>query len=184
MTSPKNRAVILDRDGVINVDKGYVHTMADFELLPRVTEALKLLPRDFKLIIITNQSGIGRGFYTQNQFLEFMDAVKDLLSKKGIRLDRVYHCPHLPWDNCRCRKPATSLLKQAAREFNLDLKRCFVVGDQTSDIKMGQDGGCYSILVQTGSGGEDRKYPIRPEYVARDLYDAIRHIVEEQNESA
>jgi D-glycero-D-manno-heptose 1,7-bisphosphate phosphatase len=172
----KNRAVILDRDGVLNVDKGYVHRMEDFELLPRVIDALQLLPEDFRLIIITNQSGIGRGFYTEEQFLELMRNVKRLFAQDGIHVDEVYYCPHLPSDNCSCRKPATELLERAVAQFGLDRKRCFVIGDHTSDIKMGEDGGCRTILVKTGFGGTDGKYRIDPEYVAQDLYDAIRYV--------
>lgn len=177
MDFQKNKAVILDRDGVINVDKGYVHRMEDFELLPRVIDALKLLPEDFKLIIITNQSGIARELYTREQYLELTRVMRELFTKKGIRLDRVYHCPHLPSDNCGCRKPATVLLERAVKEFNLNPKKCFVIGDKTSDIKMGEAKGCRTILVKTGFGGRDEKYPISPEYVAQDLYDAICYIL-------
>ncbi|MHA2600934.1 MAG: D-glycero-alpha-D-manno-heptose-1,7-bisphosphate 7-phosphatase [Candidatus Thorarchaeota archaeon SMTZ1-83] len=172
----KNRAVILDRDGVLNVDKGYVHRIEDFQLLPRVIDALQLLPEDFRLIIITNQSGIGRGFYTEEQFLELMRNVKRLLARDGIHIDKVYYCPHLPSDNCSCRKPHTDLLERAVDEFGLDPKRCVVIGDHTSDIKMGEDGGCRTILVKTGLGGTDGMYPINPEYIAQDLYDAIHYI--------
>jgi len=167
----------LDRDGVINVDKGYVHKMEDFELLPRVGEALRLLPPDFKLVVITNQSGIMRGVYTESQFLSFMNSVKELLLEQGVRLDAVYHCPHLPSEDCDCRKPRMALFEKACEEFDLDPKRCFVIGDQTSDIKMGQDGGCQTILVKTGRGGEDGNYSVTPDYVAQDLYDAVRYIL-------
>lgn len=177
MTFSKNRAVILDRDGVINVDKGYVHRMEDFDLLPGVIDALQLLPEDFKLIIITNQSGIARGFYTEEQFLQFMRNVEDLFSGKGIHIDKVYYCPHLPSDNCKCRKPATELLERAVKEFELDPKRSFVIGDHTSDIKMGEDAGCRTILVKTGFAGQNGKHLVNPEYVAQDLYDAIRYLL-------
>jgi D-glycero-D-manno-heptose 1,7-bisphosphate phosphatase len=173
----KNRAVILDRDGVINEDRGYVHTLEDFELLPRVAEALRLLPQDFRRIVITNQSGIMRGLYSEKQFLSLMSSVRELLLKEGVHFDAVYHCPHLPTEDCDCRKPRTALLEQAIEEFDLDPKKCFVIGDQTSDIKMGEDGGCRTILVKTGRGGEDGNYCVKPNYVAQDLYDAVRYIL-------
>lgn len=173
--SLKNRAVILDRDGVINLDKGYIHRIEDFELLPKVIDALRLIPPDFKLIVITNQSGIARGLYTEDQFLTLTERIKELLSEKGIQLDRVYYCPHSPSDNCRCRKPGTALLEQAIKDFDLDPNRCWVIGDKASDIKMGETAGCHTILVNATS--QDELYLVNPEYVAEDLYDAICHIL-------
>lgn len=177
MRPSKNKAVILDRDGVINVNKGYVHKLEDFEFLPKAIAALKRLPKDFKLIIITNQSGIGRGFYTEKQFLSFSKVVEDLLLQQGIRIDKTYYCPHPPEINCECRKPKPALLKKAIKDFNLDVKSCFVIGDKTADIKMGETCGCHTILVKTGYGGKDKEYAVNPNYIAEDLYDAVTYIL-------
>ena len=172
-----NRAVILDRDGVINVDKGYVHRMEDFELLPGLIDALGLLPGDFKLIVITNQSGIGRGFYTDKEFQGFTDQVIEYLLERGVRLHGVYYCPHVPADKCSCRKPNPALLERAIEEFHLDPKKCFVIGDDSSDIEMGEALGCHTIFLQREDRGRRARYPTRPEHVACDMMDAVRYIL-------
>jgi D,D-heptose 1,7-bisphosphate phosphatase len=184
MASPTNRAVILDRDGVINVDRGYVHRLEDFELIPGVLEALGLLPADFKIVIVTNQSGIGRGLFTHEQFRGFMEVLQETLSQRQIRLDGVYYCPHTPSEGCTCRKPATGLLDQAVNELGLDRRRSYVIGDQTSDIKMGEDGGCRTILVKTGTAGRDGRFSVNPDCVAEDLHEAIQYVLGEESGNA
>ena len=181
MTSPANRAVILDRDGVINVDRGYVHRVEDFELMPGVLEALQMLPGDFRIVIVTNQSGIARGFFTSDKFQSFMGVIEKTFTRNSIRLDRVYYCPHHPSENCRCRKPTNGMLDRVDEELGLDRRRSYVIGDQTSDIKMGEDGGCPTILVRTGAKGRDDRFQVSPDYVAEDLREAIGYVLREES---
>src|SRR3989344_1756862 len=141
-----NAAIFLDRDGVIVEDVGYAHKIGDFKLIPKAVEGLKLL-KNYKLFIITNQSGIGRGHYKIEDFLNFNVHLIDALKKNKIKIERTYFCPHKPEDNCDCRKPKVKLLKAAEKEFGIDLKKSFVIGDKTADIEMGRNAGCKKILV-------------------------------------
>ena len=115
------KAVFIDRDGVITEDPGYVHKLEDFKLISNSVEGLKLL-KNYKLFIITNQSGIGRGIYKQEDFLGFNNHLMKELEKHNIKIEKTYYCPHKPEDNCDCRKPKTRFLKDAEKDFNIDLK--------------------------------------------------------------
>ncbi len=174
----KNKFVMLDRDGVINFDPGYVHKIKDFKLLSGVVDALKLL-KDFKFIIITNQSGIGRGYYSEKEFHKFNDKVVGELDKKGIRIEKTYYCWHSPEERCDCRKPNPKYMKHAEKEFNIDLKGSFMIGDHPCDIGLGKNGKCTTIYLLTGHGvrhlEEARK--MNPDFIAKDLKQAALWIV-------
>lgn len=130
-----NKAIILDRDGVINRDVAYTHRIEDLEILPGAIKGLqKIKKADYLIIIISNQSGIGRGYYTKNDLSTFNQYLFKLLSNHQITIDGFYYCPHHPQDNCKCRKPNSGLLRQAIKDFSLDIKKCIVVGDQDSDF--------------------------------------------------
>ena len=173
-----NKAVFLDRDGTINIDYGYVHKIKDFIFIPKAIEALRLLEKsEYKIVIITSQSGIGRNYYTEQEFLVLNEYMKDELGKNGVRVDGVYYCPHAPEGGCECRKPKTKMLEDAAKDLGIDLNQSYVVGDKTADIKMGEDAGCKAILVKTGKGGKDSKYSINPDFVAEDLFRAVEWIL-------
>ena len=171
----KYNAVILDRDGVIVDDTCHPHKIEDFKLIPKAVEGLKLL-KDYKLIIITNQSGIGRGIYTVENFVEFNNHLLDELKKHGIKIEKTYYCPHKPEDNCDCRKPKIKLLKSAEKDFNINLKKSFIIGDRKSDIELGKNAGSKTILVLSGNG-INAKDEINPDYVAKDLLDATKWIL-------
>lgn len=149
------KAIFLDRDGTINKDTGYVSQIKEFEFLPGVVEALKILnDLGFLLIIITNQSGIARGFYSENDFVKLDNWMRSELLKHGIRISKTYYCPHLSISNipkyrkaCQCRKPKTGLFEQAIREFNIDLKNSFVIGDHMRDCELARKNKCYGMLV-------------------------------------
>ena len=129
-----NKAIFLDRDGTINVDKHYLYKIEDFEFLPGAIEALKLFQgKKFKLIIITNQSGIARGYYTIDDFYKLHDYINNELKKYSIKIDGVYFCPHLH-EKCNCRKPKTGLFYQAAKDFNIDFSESFAIGDKKRDL--------------------------------------------------
>jgi D,D-heptose 1,7-bisphosphate phosphatase len=171
-------AVFIDRDGVINVDYGYVHRVEDFEFIPGSVQALKRLSRsDYNIIVITDQSGIGKGYYTKDDLVAVHAYMEQELDKQGIKVDAIYYCDHAPEDNCDCRKPKVKNLEKAARDFSLDLSRCWLIGDKTRDIQTGKNAGCRTILVMTGKGGSDKDFEVRPDVVAKDLKEAVGRIL-------
>ena len=136
------KALFLDRDGVINIDHGYVYKVADFEFVPGVLAMCKrFFLADYQLVIVTNQSGIARGFYQQEDFESLTTWLKAQFEKNGSPLAGVYHCPHGPDDNCRCRKPRPGMLLQAARELNLTLSESIMIGDKASDMIAAKEAG-------------------------------------------
>lgn len=166
----KNRAVFLDRDGVINEDYGFVHDVKRFKFIQGSIEGLQLISKKgYKLIIVTNQSGIGRGYYTEEDFKRVNEYMLEELRKKGVMIHKVYYCLHKPEDNCECRKPGIKFIREAEKEFNLDLRKCYVIGDKTADIKMGTDAGCKTIVVRTGEAGNDGKFKIKADFTADNL---------------
>lgn len=175
MLKTNNKAVFLDRDGVIVEDKGYTHQIENFKLLPKVIEGLKMLS-GYRLFIVTNQSGIARGFYTLSDFEKFNSHLFGKLKRHGIKIEKTYYCPHKPEDGCECRKPKARLLKEAEEEFGIDLKSSFVVGDKKSDIEMGKNSGCRTVLVLSGNGIQ-AKDEAKPDYLARDLVEAAKWIL-------
>ncbi len=175
-------AIFLDRDGTINIDKNYVYKIEDWEFLPNAIEGLRELSlKGYKLVIITNQSGIGRGYYTCHDMEKLHHHVISLLKKNSIAIAGIYYCPHEPSDNCRCRKPETELLKKAATELNINIEESYFIGDKTCDIKMGKDGGCKTIMVKTGKGGKDGEYNVLPDFIVSDLYEAAKLIVSSES---
>jgi len=176
-----NRAVFLDRDGVINKEIDYAHKIEDFVLLPNVIEALKLLTEtDYKIIVVSNQAGIAKGIHSKQDADKLFAYMKKILSEKGIRIDAVHYCPHHPDDGCECRKPNIGMLKKAEKEFDIDLSKSFIIGDKTSDIKAGENAGCTTILVKTGYGGKDGKNKAKPDFVADDLMEAVKIILSDK----
>ncbi len=167
------RAVFMDRDGTINVDFGYVYRKQNLRFLPNAVRGLRLL-QDFKylLIIVSNQSGIGRGYYTLRDYRQFTNHFLSFLKSKGVRIHAEYMCPHKPSAHCTCRKPKLKNYKKAIREFVIDTKASFVIGDKTEDIRAGSLLGCRTILVKTGKAGKDNQYEVSPDYRATNLYDA------------
>ncbi|MDF2550641.1 MAG: D-glycero-beta-D-manno-heptose,7-bisphosphate 7-phosphatase [Chlamydiales bacterium] len=163
----KRKVIFLDRDGTINVDppQGYAHRIADFAFEEGAREGLKLLQSmGFSLTIVTGQSGIGRGFYTEDDFANFQRHLLAELALDGIQIDHTYFCPHHPTQalppyrvDCRCRKPGIALIERAIHDYQLDgievdLAASFVIGDKTDDGMMGNRAGCRSLLVTTKSG--------------------------------
>lgn len=175
----KKIAVFLDRDGTINEEMGYLNHPDRFHLLPHVSEAIKKLNQAGILVIVaTNQSGAARGFFPMQMIEIINEEMKRLLSQESAYLDKIYVCPHSPEDNCSCRKPKTGMLEEAARDFDLDLKNCFVVGDRIRDIEWAHRVGAKGILVLTGYGKGEYEYMFdrwkeKPEYIAENLYQAV-----------
>jgi len=171
--SYSNKALILDRDGTINIDYGYVHKIENFELVPGTIPALKKLQQNFSLFIHTNQSGIGRGYYTEKEFHKINNHMLTIFETHGIKIKEVVFCPHSPEKNCNCRKPKHSLSQKLIEKYNIDIKNSFIIGDKTSDIKLAENLGMKSVLVQTGLAGKDKKYKVEPTYIVKNLLESL-----------
>lgn len=142
------KAVFLDRDGTINVDYGYVSKVEKFVILPGAIEGLKKMRgMNYLLIIISNQSGIGRGYYSIPDYEKVMETMHQQLGLHGITLDDCFYCPHSPESNCSCRKPGTKMIEEAVRKWDVNVKESFFIGDKESDIKAGKKSGLKTILV-------------------------------------
>ncbi|NTV24284.1 MAG: D-glycero-beta-D-manno-heptose 1,7-bisphosphate 7-phosphatase [Nanoarchaeota archaeon] len=171
------KAVFLDRDGTINVDHNYVSKIDKFEFLPGAISGMRRFSElGYGLVIITNQSGIGRGLYTEEDYKTLMEHMKQMLRKEGIELLGEYHCSHLPEIKCKCRKPGTDLIHQAMKDNNITAEGSFMIGDKTTDILAGKNAGLKTILVMTGKAGKDKTYTAAPDIVALDLEDAAAKI--------
>ena len=170
------KAVFLDRDGTIARDVNYCRRAEDFEILPSVPQAIRLLnQRGFKVVVVTNQSGIARGYFTEANLLQIHQYMKEELAKHGAQVDAIYYCPHHPDDGCRCRKPKPGLLVKAAQDLGIDLGRSFVIGDAGRDIEAGKAAGCQTVLVTNGaSTGNDITEP--PDHIADSVFQAVQWI--------
>ena len=175
-----NRAVFLDRDGTMAKDVHYCSRPEDFELFPNTAKAIKLLSEHgFKVIVITNQSGVARGYFTEETLAAIHEKMKRELAKGSAWVDAVYYCPHHPDDNCECRKPKPKLVLQAAKDFDIDLEHSFVVGDLQADIDLGKAVGCRAILIRDGAAVHDRD--AKCDIVVTDLMEAVRTILNERD---
>ena len=185
----KRWGVFLDRDGVINEEVGYLDNPAALKLIPGAAHAIRCLNRvHIPVIVVTNQAGVARGYFTEQRVHEIHEALSRLLAAEGAHIDRYYYCPHHPAEgldpyrlDCECRKPKPGMLLKAAEEFNLDLKRCYFIGDKDLDIETGWRAGTHTILVLTGYGEEMwRNWPhiFKPDHVARNLQEAVEWILE------
>ncbi len=183
------KAVFLDRDGTINQEVEYLDNLSDLSLIQGVHEGIRTLNQaDFMVVVITNQSGVARGYFDEG----FVDTVHRELGKQleraGARVDKWYFCPHHPEAGrapyrqiCTCRKPATGMLEQAVQEFDIDLTHSYMVGDSLSDLQTAWNAGISSILVLTGHGRKtvaalSKAELQRIDYIAKDLLDACRWI--------
>lgn len=154
-----NKAVFLDRDGTLNVEKGYVHRIEDWAWIPGAIDALIALKKaGFLLIVITNQAGIARGYYSDAVVSRLHTRINRELKEHGAMIDGFYHCPHHPEFNeeCECRKPKSGMIYKAKRDFDITLDRSWLVGDKASDVHAGLSAGVKPILVLTGYGKRER----------------------------
>lgn len=175
-------AVFLDRDGVIIEEVDYLSRPEQLRVLAGAARAIaRLAAAGFKIIVISNQSAVARGYLTRKA----LESIHQLMSRRlralGARLDAIYYCPHHPAAGrrvrCRCRKPGTLMLERAARKFKLDLRSSFFVGDTTTDVKTARNAGCRAVLVKTGKAGRDGRYKARPEATVKDLAAAASWIL-------
>ncbi len=171
------KAVFLDRDGTISEEVNYCRRAEDLHLIPLVTEAVNLLNRSgFKVIVVTNQSGIAREYFTLETLEQIHQKMQDELAIGNAKVNAIYHCPHHPDDGCECRKPATGLLRKASHDFNVNLEASYMVGDRQTDVETGKAAGCKTVLVATGPDWENG-VSSHPDYIADNLMSAARWIV-------
>jgi histidinol-phosphate phosphatase family protein len=177
-----DKAIILDKDGTLVDDPNYyVYKLEDFKLLPGVVEGLKNLSKEFIFIIVTNQSGIGRGIFTEEDMHKFNNKLLNELKKESIDIKKIYHCPHKKEEGCSCRKPSTKYIEEAAKEFNIDIKNSWVIGDHLHDIEMGMKANCRNVYMLTGHGKKHlddlEKEGLKPDFIAEDFFKAADFIM-------
>jgi histidinol-phosphate phosphatase family protein len=170
--------VLLDRDGTLIEERNYITDAGQVELIPGAARGLRRLKEmGLKLVVITNQSALGRGYLDEAGLNTVHEKLQTLLSAEGIQLDGVYYCPHRPDDDCSCRKPRSGLVERAVEDLRFNPGESFVIGDKASDIEMGRNVGATTLLVCTGYGAQaatDGKS--RPDYVVSDLWAAAELI--------
>lgn len=175
-------AVFLDRDGTVNHDKHYLSNEKDLKIYSFVKKSiLKLRQAGFKIVIVTNQSGIARGFFSENKLKKINRKLEHLLKEQGVKIDGIYYCPHGPDDLCECRKPKPGMALQAAKDLNIDLTKSYTVGDSVRDYLLGYNFGGKGVFVLTGHGKKQflkiKKESKKPLAVSKNLYEAVKVII-------
>ena len=166
-----HKAIFLDRDGTIAGDVPYCSRPEDFELLLGAAEGIRLLnEHGFKAVVVTNQSGIARGYFTEEMLAKIHDKLQKELAKRGARVDAIYYCPHHPDDNCDCRKPKPKMVLQAAIELDIDLSQSYIIGDNVMDTELAKRAGCKAgIRISETARASD--------WVASSFRDAVEQIL-------
>lgn len=169
----RTKLLALDRDGTLIVQKHYLSCPEDIELLPRAVDALRRFQNDgYRIVLVTNQSGVGRGYFDEEQLSEVHAELTARLREAGIELDGIYYCPHAPEQDCACRKPAPGLLEAALRDAGVHAHAALVVGDKECDIELGRRLGVRTALVRTGYGVQtERSGHCGPDVVVDDLWE-------------
>jgi len=176
-----NKTVFIDRDGTINANTGYIKTPDDFKIYKGVAEGIKILNNmGYKVIIITNQSGIARGFFNEEMLEKIHEKMKKELSEKGATVDAIYFCPHHPDEKCNCRKPEPGMLQKAMKDFDVDVQKSFIIGDRMLDVEAGNKIGVKTVLVPENKKKVDiemQESNITPDIVCDDFYSGVEWIV-------
>ena len=187
----KQRAIFLDRDGTMNVSKGFISKADDLELIPGTIDAIKAINKSGALaIVITNQPVIARGECSFEELHNIHNKLKTLLGEKGAFVDDIFYCPHHPDKgfegevpelkfDCECRKPKTGMIDEAVKKYNIDLSKSYMVGDSTMDLETARNAGIKSVLVDTGFAGNDGKYDRSCDIEADNLFDAVEKIIKD-----
>ena len=187
----RQRAIFLDRDGTMNVSKGFISNADDLELIPGTIEAINAINKSGALaIVITNQPVIARGECSFEELHNIHNKLKTLLGEKGAFVDDIFYCPHHPDKgfegevpelkfDCECRKPKTGMIDEAVKKYNIDLSKSYMVGDSTMDLELARNAGVKSVLVDTGFAGNDGKYDRSCDIEAKDLLDAVEKIIKD-----
>lgn len=195
----KNIAVFLDRDGTINEEVGYLDCLDKLKIIPAAYEAIKLINESgMKAVAISNQSGVARGFFTEEFVIALNKTIQLALNERSAHIDGFYYCPHHPTDGngiyrqkCNCRKPAPGMLMQAAEELDIDLAHSYFVGDRFIDMETAKKVGAKGVLVMTGygedllqNGGPDRATPEnKPDFIAADILEAVQWILQDRQQN-
>lgn len=174
------RFVFLDRDGTLIVERNYLSEAAGVELLHGAAAALRSVREaGFGIVVITNQSGIARGYVGAEGVEAIHERIRQLLASEGATIDAFYVCPHHPDDGCACRKPGMALIRKAVHEHDVDVSRSFIIGDKESDIDCGKNARLKTILVRTGYGAAlERTVGHRADFVASDLLEAVEWMID------
>lgn len=178
------RAVFLDRDGTINEEVGYLDSLDKLVIIPTAFEAVRVINRlGFRAIVVTNQSGVARGFFDESFLRQLHAHMRGLFLAEGAVIDDFYYCPHHPTDGyapylrqCSCRKPEPGMLLEAAHKWGIDLKSSYMIGDQKKDIELIRRVGGKGILVETGFGREVSEVEWKPDFRALDILEAVKWI--------
>lgn len=181
---PKTKpAVFLDRDGTLIEEANYLARPEKLKLFSFAAKAVRLLNESsFLVVLITNQSGIGRGFFSENDLREIHEKLVAELAAQNACLDQIYFCPHTPETDCDCRKPKIGMIRQATQDFSIDLKKSWTIGDKALDVETGYNAKMKTALVLTGYGIEEReKLKEKPDLIAENLLDAVERICLRQN---
>jgi len=185
----KNKAVFLDRDGTINIDVHYLDDPDNFTMYPGVGEGVKTLKdHGFKIIIITNQSGIGRGYFSEAQLSAIHERMIDIFRNYDVRVDDIFYCPHHPDDQCSCRKPHTGLFEKAILRHDIDAARSFMIGDKSLDIEAGKKMGTKTILIPEPHVRNTvlldlKTWKIQPDLIADNFRDAVEWVITTDNKA-
>jgi D-glycero-D-manno-heptose 1,7-bisphosphate phosphatase len=192
MKEKSKRAVFLDRDGTINVEVGYLSRPEDLLLIEGSAHAIRRLNEaGFLVVVVSNQSGVGRGYFNEEAVASVNEAMVGELARFGARLDAIYYCPHYPEAvvekyrlECDCRKPGPGMVRRAERELGIDVPDSYVVGDHRGDILLAKNVGARSVLVVTGHGADEleklREEGVDPDYVTNNLAEAVDRILSAQ----
>jgi len=168
--------VFLDRDGVLTVEKGYICPVDEVEIFPYAEECIRRIhEKGYLAIVITNQSGVARGLFTEEQLLKVHEKIK-----KETGVDEIYYCPHHLEAKvrkyaieCRCRKPDIGLIEKADRDFGIDLAESYMVGDRAGDILTGKNAGIKTVLLESGYGSKNLEKDVKADFVLNDLRDLL-----------
>ena len=177
MTKDKGqKAIFIDRDGTLIEEVNFLHRVEDLRYFSFTDEAIQLLKSNgFLVIVVTNQSGIGRGIYTENDMHAVHEQIQTDLTEK---LDAFYFCPHLPDEGCKCRKPNLGMIEQAMKDFAIDLENSWMIGDKILDAETGFNAAIKTALVLTGYGSKDvEKLTRKPDLIAENLLEAVKQIL-------
>ncbi len=184
-----NKAVFLDRDGVVLREVGYLSNLKKVSFYKGNIQGLKLLKQNgYKLIVVTNQSGVARGYFTEDFVKKTHKFVQEKLKRYNLSIDAFYYCPHHTenvkikkyFKNCSCRKPKPGMILKAKKRFNIDLKKSFIIGDKLTDVKLGKKTGMKTILLLTGYGKKEKRKIDRitkPDFICKNLLSAAKNII-------